>query len=595
MSPEWLSATDAAVCALLVPLAVWILLSGLDDLIVDVTGLLAYFRARGRGRPPRREVMSAEQCRIAIFIPCWHEHEVIAEMVERNRSRIQYGRCEFFIGVYPNDLQTVAEVRRLAERFRDVHLALSSHDGPTSKADCLNEIYQRMMSYEMAAGIRFDVIVTHDAEDVVHSDALHWINWYSREYDMVQIPVLPLPTPFWKWTHGVYCDEFAEYQARDMPARQFMGAFVPSNGVGTGFRREALEELAAAERNRIFEPVCLTEDYENGLRLKLRGARQIFVPMGSQGVVTREYFPQKFRAAVRQRTRWVTGIALQTWERHGWRGGFAVRYWLWRDRKGLIGNPASLLANLIFVYGSVTWTAALVNGWEWGLSRQAAGMTPLISIASAIGLYRILYRAVCVTPHFGLGFALLAPIRIAMANCINSMATVSAVYRFTSAKMKREPLRWVKTDHEYLSSSALLRDRRRIGEILVENGCIDQRRLEMALASQPAERRIGEHLIALGWLTEEDLYEALSLQSGVPREWIDPGGVLPQTARALPSRVTRECRVIPVRVEEGRLYLAGPEAPSEETERAVRRVTSLEPRFSLVTPSNFEELAESLL
>ena len=194
-----------------------------------------------------------------------------------------------------------------------------------------------MLLHEAERGLRFEIIVTHDAEDVIHADALHWINWYAHEYAMVQVPVLPLPTPVRHWTHGVYCDEFAEYQARDMPARQFMGAFVPSNGVGTGFGREALESLAAAEGNRIFEPICLTEDYENGLRLKLRGARQVFVSMGYQGVATREYFPQTFRAAVRQRTRWITGIALQTWDRHGWRGGYVVKYWLWRDRKGLIG------------------------------------------------------------------------------------------------------------------------------------------------------------------------------------------------------------------------------------------------------------------
>ena len=52
--------------------------------------------------------------------------------------------------------------------------------------------------------------------------------------------MLPLPTPFFELTHGVYCDEFAEFQNIDMHARQFSGSFVPSNGVGTGFAREIL-------------------------------------------------------------------------------------------------------------------------------------------------------------------------------------------------------------------------------------------------------------------------------------------------------------------------------------------------------------------
>ena len=60
---------------------------------------------------------------------------------------------------------------------------------------------------------------------------------YSDDFDMVQIPVLPLPTPLTDWVHGMYCDEFAEWQIKDMPARQLMGSFVPSNGVGTGWTR----------------------------------------------------------------------------------------------------------------------------------------------------------------------------------------------------------------------------------------------------------------------------------------------------------------------------------------------------------------------
>src|SRR4029077_16955202 len=123
--------------------------------------------------------------------------------------------------------------------------------------------------------------------------------------------VLPLPMPFCDFVHGIYCDEFAEWQIKDMRARQLMGSFVPSNGVGTGFTRRALEKLATAEHNLIFEPVCLTEDYENGLRLHKLGYTQVFVPLArtSDGLVaTREFFPHNMRSAIRQRTRWITGI-----------------------------------------------------------------------------------------------------------------------------------------------------------------------------------------------------------------------------------------------------------------------------------------------
>jgi len=51
-----------------------------------------------------------------------------------------------------------------------------------------------------------------------------------------RFPVLPGCLRGWtKFTHGLYCDEFAEYQLKDIPARQRLGGFLPSNGVGTGF------------------------------------------------------------------------------------------------------------------------------------------------------------------------------------------------------------------------------------------------------------------------------------------------------------------------------------------------------------------------
>ena len=78
----------------------------------------------------------------------------------------------------------------------------------------------------------------------MHPASLRLINWFSESSDMVQIPVLPLATGA-QWTHGLYCDEFAEYQSKDIPVRQQLGGFLPSNGVGTGFSRNALESLAA--------------------------------------------------------------------------------------------------------------------------------------------------------------------------------------------------------------------------------------------------------------------------------------------------------------------------------------------------------------
>ena len=83
--------------------------------------------------------------------------------------------------------------REWAERPK--HRAVCPHDGPTSKADCLNWIYRYMLRYEEQHGVRFEIVVIHDAEDIIHPEALRLINYYAQDYDMVQVPVLPIATP----------------------------------------------------------------------------------------------------------------------------------------------------------------------------------------------------------------------------------------------------------------------------------------------------------------------------------------------------------------------------------------------------------------
>src|SRR5271157_1773493 len=282
---------DHWVIGCLGPLAVWILVSGLDDLFVALVRLVT--ACEPFAWPEASALDAAAQRPIAIFVPLWHEHSVIGQMLDRNLSAIGYGNFQVFAGVYPNDELTVRAVESAARRHPRVHVARCPHGGPTSKGDCLNWIHREMLEYETAHGVRFEILMIHDAEDVVHPESLRLVNWFSREYDMVQIPVLALPTPAWELTHGVYCDEFAESQAKEFQARQSLGGFLPSTGVGTGFGREAMDRLAAARGGRMFDPQCLTEDYETGFALHSLGCRQMFLPVrrGEAGpVATREYF-----------------------------------------------------------------------------------------------------------------------------------------------------------------------------------------------------------------------------------------------------------------------------------------------------------------
>jgi adsorption protein B len=448
------------------------------------------------------------------------------------------------------------------------------------------------------AGLRFEMVLTHDSEDMMDPDALRWINYYAQESDMVQIPVLALSTPVRELTHGVYCDEFTEYQYKDMMARQTLGGFIPSSGVGTGFSRRALEMLAERHSNRIFEPGCLTEDYENGFRVRSLGLKQKFIPIHirhGRPIATREYFPRRFGLAVRQRSRWVTGINLQSWELHSARETLRHLYWFWRDRKSLVGNIVTPLTNIVFVYGAITWMWAHAHHAAWGLAREASSIERAGIAGLSLQAAHTLLRIVLSRRIYGLRFAAAAPLRVFVANWINCFATTRAIWTYTRCRSSGRPLRWVKTEHAYPNRAALMTNRRRLSEILIGSQWITQEQLDSALASKPENRRLGEHLIQLGLVSEGDLYAALSLQNNVPLGKPDPESVFLPITRSLPAALSRKWHVLPFRVAAGELYVAGTDMPDETMQAEIRQFSSLEIRFHLVTPTEYEELAEQYL
>ena len=594
---------DARIAAWLVPLAVYVLVSGLDDLFLDAAFVYRWVVLHLFHRPWFRwptlpEVDAAPRLRIAIFVPLWQEQRVIGSMLERNIPATLYHAAEFFVGAYPNDPETLAAVREAEHKFPRVHLALCPHDGPTSKADCLNWVYQNMLIYEERHKVRFDVVVTHDAEDVIHPEALRWVNYFAASFDMVQVPVLPLPSPLRRWVHGLYCDEFAEFQTKDIPVRWMWRAFLPGNGVGTAFSRAVLEKLAAAHSNRVFDPECLTEDYENGWRIHALGGRQVFVPLRREPeglLATREYFPHTFRAAVKQRARWVMGIVLQTWERRGWRASRRQLYWLWRDRKGIVGNLLTPVLNLLFVYGAVTWGISRWTGHVWLFGFHHAALTALFSATFALSAFQMGVRALCSRRIYGWSFAMGVPVRALIGNWLNCMATLRALALYGAARLRGRPLVWIKTEHAYPNAEALAAEMQPLGQILVGSQFVMQADVDEALALKAPGERMGEYLVRTGKLSEADLYIALSLQRNLPLASPEPAEISEPVLHLVPPEVSRRWRVLPFRVAEGQLFVAGPELPSEEMTRDLGRFSKLEIRFHLVTPTEFEELARAYL
>jgi adsorption protein B len=534
-------------------LGLWIAVSGLDDLILD---LAAFHRwCTRRARPSTRAALLKLDPlpRVAILVPCWQESEVIAQMLEHNLSVIDYARYDFFVGAYPNDPATLAAVRQVETKRPRVHLAVCPHDGPTNKADCLNWTMQHLLLHEDTYRTRFDVVVVHDAEDMIHPSELRWLAAEMQDAEMVQIPVIALPTPFLNLTHGVYCDEFAESQAKDLPARVHLGGFLPSCGVGTGLTRAMVARLQETGDNQIFQPGSLTEDYELGRRVQELGGRQRMLPIRWERgalMATREYFPRQFWAAVKQRTRWITGISLQSWEMNGWSGTWMRRYWWWRDRKGLVGNPVTALCNLCFLAG--------LAGWQAPLESMPLDSRTLVAVGLLLQSYRMVIRISYSARIYGLWFALGAPVRALWGNVINLLATIRAIYQFSRAKFHNEPLRWVKTAHAYPSRAALMVHKRPLGEILADLGYLTREQVRRALQVKPAEIRLGEFLVSQGRLTDQQRRDALSMQQG--------GDSVPELLAPIVVAPIPGIRAV---VERGRLRLAESRLPAGDLHLAV--------------------------
>jgi hypothetical protein len=201
----------------------------------------------------------------------------------------------------------------------------------------------------------------------------------------------------------------------------------------------------------------------------------------------------------------------------------------------------------------------------------------------------------CTTRLYGFAFALAVPVRSVFANWINTIATWNAVRSYFRARIHHEPLVWVKTEHAYPSRSALVEHKRKLGEILTSSGYANESDVRRALENLPRGIRLGEYLVQRGVITEDELYQALSLQQSLPAGRLEPWVISSQVARALPRRVVRDWRVLPFRISSGSMFLASPEIPTDDLARILRGFTRLSLRFHLVTPQNFDELAERLL
>ena len=424
------------------------LLGAIDEMAVDCVWL--WLKLTGRART--RKLSGADSGRLAgraaIFVPAWCEAQVIGATVRHALEAWPQREMRLYVGCYRNDDDTAAAVTAAAGGDSRLRLVIHDRDGPSTKADCLNRLYRAMCDDEQRTGVRACMVVLHDAEDMVDAAALSLLDGAIGQAQLVQLPVLPVPVPGGRWVSGHYCEEFAEAHAKAMVVRDAMGAGIPSAGVGCAIARDTLERLDDLRGNGgPFAAECLTEDYELGLNVAILGGRQRFLRYrhaDGRLVATRACFPARFDDAVRQKKRWVHGIAFQGWDRLGWSWQPSELWMRLRDRRG------PLTALVLFV----AYLVALLVGATWALSQVGMGaevrLPPLLQTVLALNLLSFVWRAAMrfafTAREYGWPEGLFAVARIPLANVIAILAGRGALVAYVKTLGGRAP-RWDKTEH----------------------------------------------------------------------------------------------------------------------------------------------------
>ncbi len=582
--------------------AVLILASSLDDMIID---LGYWLRKLVRfmsfwNRPAKQKWLEQHpQKNIAIMVPAWQESDVIASMVANTNKTFDYNRYHIFVGVYANDPDTRREVEKVRQRFPNVHRAEVPHDGPTSKADCLNWLIQNILLFEQRTGETFDVFLMHDAEDVVHPFGLKTVNWFIDEAAMIQMPVLSMDRQWNKLVACHYMDEFAEFHTKDLPVRSAWAGMTPSAGVATAFHREAILALVKEKDGLPFNTDSLTEDYDVGHRLSAMGYPSEFIRyhakvprtrkawfrkgdvtvMRRELVATKEFFPDKFAYSVRQKARWMLGISLMGWQQLGWFGSAVNRYYLFRDRKALFTAPTGMFGYFIVIQVlglmlvELIWPQVLKlppiidRHWVW----------VVVTINFIFLVNRILHRAWFTFQNHGIKYVPLSPIRIVTSNLISFGAFWRAMRQYLTHLITRRPIAWDKTQHAYPSLEELQQGGGRLGDTLRFWNHVSEADLNRALGEQKNRYRpLGLLLLDQGLIEDDHLAEAFAERGETYASMFDPMQIDRSALNLMTPVEAARFGAVPLRRQNGSgadIALAEPLSPAmrSELERALGR------------------------
>lgn len=513
-----------------------LILISLDDLIWDIYYLFSPKRKKNNTNIiSYKELTDTVPGLLAIVVAAYREEDVLEDVIENLIDTNHYPNAMYhiFLGVYPNDPDTLEIADTLSKKHKNVHRVIHVLDGPSSKADNINNVIKNILEYENKKGIRFKGIVVHDSEDVVHPYELLVENYLLNFHKAIQMPVFPLqkmPTLgniFKNMISGTYADEFAENHYSMLVARNATESFVPSAGTGFVLSREIID---CFHDFNIFPVESLTEDYKLSLLLKQKGFHLYYAleeverlkgdgKMAREFIATRSIFPSTYSAAVRQKSRWIYGITMQSFKlRDIFKNknlSFGSKYSLYKDWKAKFGNILIVPGYSIFIYFILSLFLDIPIIYpKFSLSWYLMLFVTIMMIERQILRGRAVKNVYGYKSTFiSILFPPILPFRMVIGNIINFHATLRAwkmhLFKPSTKKRKKKPS-WNKTNHEFLEKKVLKTFRRNLGDVLLYKNLISPDELKKSLKkSKTNGMRLGEILITEGIVSEEDVIISL--------------------------------------------------------------------------------------
>jgi adsorption protein B len=214
----------------------------------------------------------------------------------------------------------------------------------------------------------------------------------------------------------------------------------------------------------------------------------------------------------------------------------------------------------------------------------------VLVINSALLAVRLSVRTAVSGQLYGWPFALLVPVRFFWGNFMNAGATFRACHSWIEAKLQGKTLAWAKTSHAYPTRGTLLPHKKTLPEVLEFLELGPARFFEEALLRCPETISKGDFLVNEGLIGEEQLVGALCLQHSLSRVRLNCDEISVRVRRSIPLREANTWRIVPFRIGEGVLHIAGAAVPTDEMMKELRRFTRLEIRFYLISAREYEEL-----